>query len=98
MGWLYWLTTLIVALMILAVLRYLSLRKYAHVVMATLLALISPYAIDIYYCQVLTLGCSPDALDGLGFILRAIGVLATFAVIDFGISKISSQRLINPSA
>jgi len=47
MGWLYWLTTLIVALMILAVLRYLSLRKYVHVVMATLLALLSPYAIDI---------------------------------------------------
>ncbi|QOL26782.1 hypothetical protein LP316_05655 [Thalassotalea sp. LPB0316] len=91
----YWLTTLIIALIIVALLKYLAFKKTVKYVCILLLSVLSPYVIDIYYCNVLSLGCQADALDGIGFILRTFFVCLFVFVIDLVVSKMTNRQVSN---
>ena len=88
----YVLSTVIVSLIIVSILRYLNLKEEFSFIILVILAIASPYAIDSFYCHWLSLGCTADALDGIGFIVRAVIVLLVTIALDFLVKKIAKFK------
>jgi len=87
----YIISTIIISLIIVSILRYLNFKSLQTIVTLLALSIASPYVISAFYCQILSLGCAPDALDGLGFIIRSVVVFLVSLLLDFGIKNLSKK-------